>query len=320
MVLRRVIASCAGSCIVVACLQMDAINHSGPVRVVPLSDIRTCAMGPDSVHVRMLRPPNFGLSILVEERLDGLSKYALLDTGEDSTWLVGRLSQLGVDSISLMVISHPHYDHFRGAIGLAGVVPIGIVVENGMRTGLPGAHARYVPLIGRLSQVSARVVQPTGPTVLRLFENSQAVRFVAFPGVVYGSQGGLYTNSQINNASVAVRVELGTCSLLFLGDGQLEALQLWKAQVPTLLSSTVVVAAHHGQPDARDTAFYDSAEPSVVLIANFNRYWPDPLLYTHLTRSGTAVDCNFSSGEVTLLFSDGPPQIGTTLDGVCPLL
>ena len=90
--------------------------------------------------------------------------------------------------------------------------------------------------------------------------------------------------------------------------------------MPTLLSSTVVVAAHHGQRDARDTALYDSAHPSVVLIADFYRYWPDALLYTHLTRIGTAVDCNFSSGEVTLFFSDGPPQIGTSLDGVCPLL
>src|SRR5438094_2840387 len=179
MVLRRVIASCAGSCIVVACLQMDAINHSGPVRVVPLSDIRTCAMGPDSVNVRMLRPPNFGLSILVEERLNGVSKYALLDTGEDSTWLVSRLTQLGVDSISLMVITHPHYDHFRGAIGLAGVIPIGLVVENGMRRGLPGAHARYYSLINRLSQVSAGLLQPSRPTVLRLFETSPAVRCIA---------------------------------------------------------------------------------------------------------------------------------------------
>jgi len=268
----------------------------------------------------MLRPPNFGLSILVEERLNGVSKYALLDTGEDSTWLVSRLTQLGVDSISLMVITHPHYDHFRGAIGLAGVVPIGVVVENGMRTGLPGAHARYAPLIKRLVQVSGRVVQPPGLTVIRLFENSQVVRFVAFPGVVYGPTGGLYTNSQINNASVAVRAEFGTCSLLFLGDGQLEALQLWKAQVPALLSSTVVVAAHHAQPDAADTAFYDSAHPSVVLIANFSKYWPDSQLYAHLTRSGTAVDCNFSSGEVTLLFSNGPPELHTSSNGVCPLL
>src|SRR5437773_11597557 len=98
MVLRRVIASCAGSCIVVACLQMDAINHSGPVRVVALSDIRPCAMGADSVHVRMLRPPNFGLSILVAVRLDGLSRYALLDACADSTWLGGRLGQLGLAS------------------------------------------------------------------------------------------------------------------------------------------------------------------------------------------------------------------------------
>ncbi len=61
-----------------------------------------------------------GLSILVEVSINGISRYILLDTGQNGNAVLhnAKLMGLDLDKIDVIVFSHSHYDHTGGLIDI----------------------------------------------------------------------------------------------------------------------------------------------------------------------------------------------------------
>lgn len=91
-------------------------------------------MGSDVVRRPMLAPPNaplaeHGLACLVDVSAGDEHHVVLMDTGITPMCLLHNASVLGVDlpSIEAVVLSHGHFDHFGGLVGILG----------GLRPGTP---------------------------------------------------------------------------------------------------------------------------------------------------------------------------------------
>lgn len=174
----------------------------------------------------------------------------------------------GASKIDAMVITHADADHYSGVIPLTKFVPVGRVFcshhfaaadqESSLETGEVIVNSA-VPLdfiadgdrIAIDPEVSITVLHPT-------------------PGVAYQSD---------NAASVVLQIDYQDSRILLTGDldddGAQELLQKEPRNVDVLL------APHHGEPDANPRALAEWANPKIVVASSARHFDIKPLLTTY---------------------------------------
>jgi competence protein ComEC len=188
-------------------------------------------------------------------------------------------------TLALLVLTHPHIDHARGAAMVVERYHVERLVTDGLeRTDLGGAeqtalehwaqghhvpyfavHAADVPAGGlsndTIDPVACEAVDPR-LTVLW--------GAIAATDVDYDS----YALDNMNNHSVVLRVELGHSSLLVSGDLQtpgIKALLAKHAGTPAL-DADVWEVGHHGSPNGMSDALVAAISPAIALIACGDRH------------------------------------------------
>ncbi|MEO8089981.1 MAG: MBL fold metallo-hydrolase [Gemmatimonadales bacterium] len=194
--------------------------------------------------------------------------------------------------IDALIITHPHVDHFPGALGIMD----SLEVREFYDSGYPKSGTRwssFLARVGRETYKGQSTVRHIGRSALGQPEwgSELEVRILyAYTGRTSGF--GTQANTRENNASIVFRIRYGTQSILFMGDAEgkdrEDAPDLAQYAERFLLDSvgagqirsTVLKIGHHGSETSSTLPFIAAVDPDFVVVSsgreNFNgTYLPD---------------------------------------------
>lgn len=217
----------------------------------------------------------------------------LIDAGPESAeeTLCDRLAELGVDSLRLLVLTHPDEDHIGGADAILREFSVDEVWLNGAdETG----NESFARLTDALRTSHAKILSARAGDHLLCASLVLTVLF-PFPGTepLSGNEG-----------SLILRAQCGDVSILFPGDaGTAVETVLLTSYDAAQLAATVLHAGHHSSNTSTGADFLSAVHPEYTVIScgAGNRYGhPNALLLDRLRQSGTTVYRTDLSGTIRM--------------------
>ncbi len=168
--------------------------------------------------------------------------------------------------LELMIITHPHADHFGGGAGILEATDVGMVVSNGERRGPPRDNSTLVTW--------ERFEEAVDGAGLRIeaWEKGQRFRVTEHLTIEVLASGGDFpdtsSGTHINDDSLVLMVEYQGRRILLPGDLE-EAGGQWmveehcggQAQGCSKLDSDIFLVPHHGSHHF-DEGFFEAANPT----------------------------------------------------------
>ena len=225
-------------------------------------------------------------------------KNALIDGGERNSGVVDYLVRLAIDTIHLMVSTHPHSDHIGGLTQVLERFPVlevwdpGVVHTTRLFTrylemidslGIPFTEARAGMEYELYSGTRTRLAHETGAGDQQ--ENTAEGTGLQHETATTRAQHAIPTallkvlhpvepsDRRLNDASVVAMFEMGDTSVLLTGDlerrGETELIE----RHPDIRAQVLKVG-HHGSTTSSSDPFLDAVRPetAVILCANGNSY------------------------------------------------
>lgn len=223
-------------------------------------------------------------------------RTAMVDAGPGDP--LRHLARLGVESIDLLVASHPHADHIGGMTDVLTARPVRAFMDNGD----PHTTETYLRLIGTVERLGAIRYLEATPRTVSLGPLTIEVLPLPPPGVGH------------NDRSVGLVLRHGDFSAFLSGDSEEVELSYWldAGVVPDV---TLLKAPHHGSEDGFTFPFLEAARPEVVVVSvgGDNPYGhPRPEALTAFSSVADDVLRTDVAGQVTVLgFRDGTYRILT---------
>ena len=224
-----------------------------------------------------------------DDNIPGNGRYEgyniIIDGGPDASdaknqllrYVLGKAHERAV--IDALVISHPHDDHYPAAAGILRHFEVRDFYDSGYpKEGVKWARFRALvdseKFQGR--PITAHVGRANFGTAD--WGSELSVRFLyAYPG----SPAGLGSRSTLeNNASIVLRLEYGTQSILFMGDAEGKERGdspdtpkyaerfLLDSVGAAALRSTVLKIAHHGSETSSTVPFIEAVDPEFVVVSS----------------------------------------------------
>src|SRR6266576_1120878 len=174
-------------------------------------------------------------------------RTAVIDAGT-TTGITAYLNSFHIDTIDLVVASHPHADHIGGMPDLLGTHVVRFYLDNGV----PYTTAIYRQTLDAVRASGAQYLNATNRTVTL---GAAQLRVLAPPA-----------NTTINNASVGILNEYGQFRALFTGDSEQEELRYWlaTAAIPRV---NVLKLAHHGSTNGTSAGWIAATRPQAAVIS-----------------------------------------------------
>ena len=175
---------------------------------------------------------------------------ALIDSGPGFD-IIPSLTRLGVDTLDLLVASHPHADHIGGMWQVLQALPVRFYMDNGQ----PHTTATYRAVMRELqSRQEVTYLQATPRTISLGSTNLHVLPLPEYPG------------SNLNNASIGLVVEHGSFLAFLSGDSERSELGHF-LRVDAVPDVTLLKVPHHGASDALSRQFLDVASPELIVIS-----------------------------------------------------
>ena len=193
-----------------------------------------------------------GDAILIRSR----DNAVLIDGGEHSARnaVLNYLRSAGVRSLCYVVATHPHSDHIGGLVTVLGRLDVDMVVMPDV-THDTNTFERFLQVIDN-NDIPVKFPEPGD--ILQAGIISLTV--IAPPN----PHPGPATN--LNNASIVLRLAHGQNSFLFTGDGERE-LENWMVNSGIDISANVLHVGHHGSRTSTTEAFLEGVNPSAAVIS-----------------------------------------------------
>ena len=203
-------------------------------------------------------------------------KHILLDSGggpvyQDDLERAGRLVVLPylqyrrVKKLDLVIVSHPHEDHYGGLLAVLAQVPVDLFVTNGQE--VEGGSYQKLLALSAEKGIPRKILQEGDRLLLEPYLEMTVLNPPArlFMG----------TGSDLNNNSLVLQLRYREVSFLFTGDLEDAGARqmLARGLVP---SSNILKVPHHGGDMAAFAAFLDRVEPSVAVITVGNNPFGHP--------------------------------------------
>ena len=259
---RRLVRRVGPALLVLGALAGALVYGAGASAENAVADAMAARRWPPGVEVRMLDVGE-GSAALVRTP-DGHA--ALIDAGPDDAGVPEQLRALGVRRLDLVVISHPHADHFGGLVDLAASMPVGLlvdaVVDGGTARGTeppPSEAAAYFRLRSLLVEGGATYQQAQSGQTLRV---GPVEMLLLPPSEPLDPTTGAWEGERINAASIAVVVRWNDLAILDPGDA--EAAELARRHAPRV---DVLFVPHHGSRAGVTSRLLEAVSPALACIS-----------------------------------------------------
>lgn len=261
-------------------LALGAAAYPGVVRgVETLQGLASGRAWPDHTEIRIL---DVGQGNAALVRTTG--HHALLfDGGPAGCDLAGQLRDLGVRSLELVVISHPHADHFAGLLESLGSLRVRALVDQVEVAAAPAGEprasgfegrgdgaeaARYLELRRELaSDGCGYLFGRTGYSIgvddvlVRLYVPADPLTIV--DGLdPWAAEYGPPSGDELNGASVVALVSVGGIDILLPGDAEADVLSRY-----SLPQADMLVVPHHGSRGAVSARLLQEIRPKVAVVS-----------------------------------------------------
>jgi beta-lactamase superfamily II metal-dependent hydrolase len=186
-------------------------------------------------------------------------RTALIDAGPGPS-VAPALRQLGVESLDLLVATHPHADHIGGMVDVIESMPVRYFLDNGQ----PHPTATYERLLDALTRHPEIAYLEAIPRTIAL--GDVAIAVLPLPPAEFTEQ---------NDNSVALVVRYGGFSAFLSGDSQRGEVT-YLTRIGAVPDVTLLKAPHHGSDNGFTPAFLAAARPEVVVISVGNNNYGHP--------------------------------------------
>lgn len=203
------------------------------------------------------------------------------------------LQSLGVDSIDVVVLSHPHSDHESGLAGLLKLEPARLVLDTGVKSRSP----EYRAFISSARVSGARYRAVRRGQVLDLGDGVKAEILSPPADADY---------ADLNNRSMVLRVTYKRSAILLAADAG-EVAERAILDTKTNVRAQVLQVGHHGSRDATSPEWLSAVRPSIAVIscARYSRYhFPSTEVTRRLSSCGARTYITGRCGAVSIA-SDG---------------
>ncbi|GAA4492248.1 ComEC/Rec2 family competence protein [Actinoallomurus oryzae] len=226
----------------------------------------------------------------------GPGQAVVVDTGPDPRAMDRCLHDLGVHTVPLLVLTHPHADHIDGLPGVLRGRVVGTVMTS------PDSDGEERHLLNGRTPRTAGIgdVWTVGPLTLAVLGPLSTARVTERD-----------TGTTVNNASIVMLARWPHLSVMLSGDVEIEAQrELLAAGVP---SAQVLKIPHHGSSH-QDPAFLAAVRARVAIasVGAGNDYGhPAPSTMSALARLGERVYRTDRDGDVAVIGSPSGPAVVT---------
>lgn len=182
----------------------------------------------------------------------------LIDAGEAQAYpaVSAQLGAWGIESLDLLVLTHPHTDHYGGMTDLLGDYEVETLWMPEIDESLLPTSASYEALLDAIEQNGCEVELKNKPDSLSLGE-----------GVTLTLLDGFAADpDNLNDTSLCLRIDAGEASFLATGDGESAVeKQLLESHAP--VDVDLLVAGHHGSSSSSRQELLDAATPKGSAIS-----------------------------------------------------
>jgi competence protein ComEC len=199
-----------------------------------------------------------GYNIMVDG--GGFSDNAIFDIG--ARIVAPLLWRKKINTVETLILSHPNSDHLNGLIYIAENFDVKEIWTNNQATDTSG----YDKLMTAIEKNSIRL--PAFKTLPRLHAINGVRLEILYPPVDFADKNKREWWRNLNNNSLVIKVSLGSKSFLFPGDIKARAETELIANAGNHLSSTILVAPHHGSKTSSSGVFLDRVNPAAVIISS----------------------------------------------------
>lgn len=217
----------------------------------------------------------------------------MIDTGEeaDGERLIGRLKEIGVEKIDLLILTHPDKDHIGGAAEVLAEFP----VERAVQTSCEKGSALQMEL-GEL------LAENPGEENVSISRETQSAEYGKLRLTLYPPREEEYENS--NNYSIGVLAEYEGITFFFAGDAKKKRIK--ELLLEDLPQADVYKAAYHGRDVGASEELIKKLRPvyAVVTAGQAEKETQKAFLET-----GTIVYSTYEN-EVHFTVKDGILDVG----------
>ncbi len=252
--------------------------------------------------------------LLTDSSAAGL-RHALIDAGpagvggSDPGFVQRRLTQLGVDTLDALVLTHAHSDHFGGMTAILQDV----VVRRFFYNAQARTFTAYNQLITLAQQTADTVIVPDSPFFFVLGFGADATQVTVLTALGNYLNDAGAGSSEINEGSLGTEVVKGTFRLFVAGDGEVGANLRWRTLFGAETANvTALKVGHHGANDAvfdngfsGSSAWLNHTEPELALVsANGTTHPRVNALNALLALPGTVTRCTNTHGDIEVRVND----------------
>jgi len=255
-------------------------------------DLRVTVIDVGNGFASLLELPG-GHTLLVDG--GGFSDNAAFDVG--ASILAPYLWRKKIRTIDTLILSHPNSDHLNGLIYIAD----NFHVKNIWTNHEPVDTFGYAQLQNILS--SRKIFRPVIediPHRIR-FQDVELVFLYPPPDFLEKKKSDKWRNP--NNNSLVVKVTLGSTSFLFPGDIMADAEAELVRTAGSELSSTVLMAPHHGSSTSSSDIFIAEVNPEVTIVSsgrNTRYNFPNPAVIKRYQKQGCTIWRTDINGAIRL--------------------
>ncbi len=199
----------------------------------------------------------------------------LIDAGFTDGAILPLLQKYGIKKIDLILISHPHKDHYGGLWTLlGGVIPIGKVVMNfplrqvcDPEKGWGCDFEDLEKLKVRAREKGTEILASKAGDILFKEEQISLQTLVAYDGL--NTPVG---QTDINDTSIIAMLKVGATKVLFTGDLN-DRMGSYLAHHSSLLNADILKVPHHGTEGVAPDLFFERVSPLLAMVPSPAHLW-----------------------------------------------